>query len=173
MSLCSSWFFALRAAVQRGASHSSSRLKAQDTHHNSLLHSICLYLTHVYTHTHTLLTFLTGREESFGESGCMTRSCQKKFSAWPQFPFIQNRKSQLVSICFLSLNKHMTSTPSIQNVPVLWQCPLWCFGITGESCPPGGAHRLHSHADTEKTGLREGTYIKRNAPPYLAPIRLA
>lgn len=44
---------------------------------------------------------------------------------------------------------------STRHPPALWQCLLSCFGVAAESCPPGGAHRLHSHADTVKTGLEK------------------
>lgn len=125
MSLCSSWFFALRAAVQRGASHSSSRLKAEDTHHNSLLHSICLYLTHVYTHTADLFNW-QGR--IFWRKWVYDEKLSAKFFSLTTVSFHSKQKST-ISVNLFSVSKQTydlhtlhpkrTSTVTVSSV-MLW-----------------------------------------------------
>ncbi len=160
MSLCNSWFFAVRAAVQRGASHSSSRLKGEDSHQYSLLHYISL--SHTHTHTQRWPFQLIGKNllQKVGVWGEIISEALQLDHSLLQF----NKKEKKKHNKWLITRKHHeqahTTSLSKNHLPALWQCPLWCFGVTAESCPPGGARRLRSHVDTEKTTKRRITDLR-------------
>lgn len=162
MSFCSSWFLAVRAAVHRGASHSSSKLWEKTKRPSMQPQPPHCSVWYVHAHAQPWPFELIRKNllQKVGVGGKMVSEALQLHHRLLRFNGREGGKQQEVAdehkkghqkIITVLLYEYYDRFLKVKNLQGLWLCLLWYFGVTAGSCPQGGAHRLHFHVDTGKT----------------------